>query len=213
MALSFAQLSLFILSQAQAFPKVSRIGDVYPVAEEDALAEIERRAGAASVGIEDFGDSDGWTATGGVALPLGQEASVRLITPLHTLDFEIPHPEGGILYPEGFTFNPLAYGKLPGRILVTTPDRLDWARGEAAPADMILLSGGNALKATIRVGESIFRLEPGLAERLGLRSVPSIVRQEGVQLEVTELKADDVPPDEEIARRAAAAATDTGGAQ
>ena len=203
MTVAFANLALFVMASLDEFPKagapaptVGRVGTVYPIAEMDALAEIEARADRVKFDPEQFGDSDGWGATQSHLLPLATEDAERTFLPLHTTDFEITDQSGDVLYPSQYTFNPLQYATLPGRIIVVPDDRVDWALAEATPMDMVLLSGGNALTEMDRTGKSIFAISPIIAERLGVERIPVIVTQEGAQLVLREFDAARIPIDE-----------------
>ena len=174
--------ALAMLTQYDEPPRSAVVGAVFPIAEKDALEEIEERAAAAEMSIDRFGDSDTWSATRSLLLPRTQVTTTRQVVPFYTLDFDIPDGRGGVLYPRGFTFNPLEYAALPGRIIIVHEEHLAWARSLATDRDMILLSGGNALKASNSGGDSIFILEEQLAARLDVSSAPVVVSQRGAQL-------------------------------
>ena len=112
--------------------------------------------------------------------------------PFYTLDTEIRLPDGKLLYPKGFTFNPLTYVSLPQKLVVVHPRDLGWALKTAALTDWIILTGGSgpgddALSLGERHGRALFMLEERVKERLGLTVAPVIVRQVGQKLELTEV--------------------------
>jgi conjugal transfer pilus assembly protein TraW len=192
-----AYMSLVHLSGMSEFPKQSVIGNTYPVAEGDALSEIEDKAERTPFDPSKFGSPSDWSATDSALVPAGTERRIRFVTPFHQLAFGVPDQNGDILYPAGFTFNPLEHATIPGRIIVTLPDRIEWALAEAGPMDMVLVSGATPEQVLGRPGKSIFLLSDILAERLDIKTAPTIIRQVDAQLELTELRASEIPTDGE----------------
>ncbi|RJP54071.1 MAG: hypothetical protein C4583_03515, partial [Anaerolineaceae bacterium] len=107
-------IAIFIsISRANAsFAKhLGTVGNVYPVVESDALAEIreaavqvdwekaiERQKKLAM--IKNFRPRDLHP------LPAAKADRSFLVDMTYTLDSNIPDGKGGVLYPKGFTFNP-----------------------------------------------------------------------------------------------------------
>src|SRR3546814_14591249 len=65
----------------------------------------------------------------------------RSVVPFHTLDFEVRLDDGKLLYPNGYTFNPLTYVSMPQRLIVVHSRDLHWALGHARESDWRLLAG------------------------------------------------------------------------
>ena len=190
-----AHMALVFLSNMETFPRQSIIGQTYPISEEDALLEIEARAASTRFDKNRFGNPSEWSALDSVHLPDAVEANTRLVTPFHKLGFGIPDERGDIIYPAGFTFNPLEHAKLPGRIIVTQPDRIEWALGEAGVIDMVLVAGARPDQVLDQSGRSVFLLGKVLAERLGVTHAPTVITQVGAQLELREIAVSTVPTD------------------
>lgn len=163
------------------------IGQTYPIVEPDALAEIEARIAKTKFDRKIFGKEHEWSALQSAILPDADVYERRVVVPFFALSFDIPDQDGGVLYPAGYTFNPLEYLKLPSRLIVVAEDQIQWALTTAKTADMVILSGGNALEATREYGRPIFKLEDRVRERLDLRFVPSIVEQEKTYFIVEEI--------------------------
>lgn len=193
MAVAALMIATPILLGATVPQTSSSIGRTWPIAEPDALAEIEAKAATLPPDIgKSFGPRDKWTAL--KAAPLGVAATdrVRSVIPFYTLDFDITLPDGKTLYPKGFTFNPLTYVKLPQRLVVVHPRDLGWALRTARPSDFILLSAlgrqnGDAIDLSEKSGRAIYILEERVKERLGLTVAPVIVAQSGTRLLLTEV--------------------------
>jgi len=189
-----ALLAGALLLAATARGATSTIGRTWPIAEPDALAEIEARAARqpSSMAAE-FGARPGWSALKGARLGTAQANRVRSVVPFYTLDFDLRLPGGKVLYPKGYTFNPLTYVSLPQRLIVVHPADVAWAARTAALTDWILLTAGgprdeDALSMGERLGRPVFILEERVKQRLGLTVAPVIVRQVGTHLELTEVK-------------------------
>ncbi|ALR21348.1 MULTISPECIES: hypothetical protein [Sphingomonadales] len=177
-----------------AHAETSTIGRTWPVAELDAMAEIEARAAKQPPNMaEKFGPRSGWSALKGAMLGVARQTQVRSVVPFYTLDREIRLPDGKLLYPAGFTFNPLTYVSLPQKLVVVHPRDLGWALKTAALTDWIILTGGgapkdDALSLGERHGRALFVLEERVKDRLGLTVAPVIVRQVGQRLELREIR-------------------------
>lgn len=189
---------LFWTVPAQA-RHLGTVGRVYPIVEPDALAEI--RAAAARVdwqrvvgakgtrdGLRNFRPKDLQP------LPPAKADKTFRVDMTYTLDFDIPDPRGGILYPKGFTFNPLEYVTLHSVLVVidgSDPRQVEWFTASAHAADFhtrLLLAGGDYAGLTQRLDRPVFYLGERVARRLHLAAVPSVIRQRGRQLEVQEVK-------------------------
>lgn len=170
----------------------STIGRTWPIIEPDALAEIEAKVAALPSDMSKaFGPRSAWSGLKTAPLATALSDRVRSVVPFYTLDFDIRLPGGKMLYPKGFTFNPLTYVRLPQRLVVVHPRDLDWALRSARQSDFILLSAldgqnGDAIELSERTGRAIYILEERVKQRLGLTVAPVIVRQVGTRLELTE---------------------------
>jgi len=189
--------ALIVAGAARA--DTSTIGRTWSIAEPDAMAEIETRAAKQSPNMaEKFGPRSGWSALKGATLGVAARDRVRSVVPFYTLDREIRLPDGKLLYPADFTFNPLTYVSLPQKLVVVHPRDLGWALRTAALTDWIILTGGgdardDALSLGEKHGRALFILEERVKDRLGLTVAPVVVRQVGQKLELTEVRVDRAP--------------------
>lgn len=179
-------------SGVKALPVTSAIGRTWPIAEPDALAEIEGKAAALPSDMgKAFGPRENWGAMKAATLPKAAVNRTRRVVPFYTLDFDIKLPGGKTLYPKGFTFNPLTYVKLPQRLVVVHPRELAWALRTARPADFILLAAQGGERADPidlgeKAGRPIFILEERVKARLKLTAAPVVISQSGTQLVLDE---------------------------
>lgn len=171
------------------------VGAVYPVAERDALLEIQERVREVDWGkifdrekyiekVRAFKPKDL------TALKEAEEDSVYLVDLTYTLGFDIPDGKGGILYPEGYTFNPLDYVTFPGTIVVidgSKEEQVEWfsASGYAgSPEVMLLITDGSYYDLMERLGRPVYYATGVVVERLKLHAVPSVIAQRGNMMEV-----------------------------
>lgn len=183
---------VLVLTPQMAQANSSKIGRTWPIAEPDALAEIEAKVATLPSDMSKaFGPRDKWTALKAAPLGVAGADRVRSVVPFHTLEFDITLPDGKTLYPKGFTFNPLTYFKLPQRLVIVHPRNLGWALRKARASDFILLSAlgsqnGDAIDLSEKTGRPIYILEERVKQRLGLTVAPVIVEQSGTRLVLTE---------------------------
>lgn len=187
-----AALATTIVAAVHA--ETATVGRTWPIAEVDALSEIEARVGRQPANIASrFGPRTRWSAMQAASLMPAAQSRVRNVVPSHTLAFDIRGADGRIVYPRGFTFNPLAYVTLPQRLIVVSPRDLRWALGQAKPTDFILLAsakGADPIALSEKAQRPIFLLEARVKERLNLTVAPVIVRQIGQKLELSEVRMD-----------------------
>ncbi|WIW90270.1 conjugal transfer protein TraW (plasmid) [Sphingobium sp. V4] len=169
-----------------ALASTSTIGRTWPIAERDAMAEIEARAARAPSLASRLGPRSSWSALRAAPLRQARVDRVRSLVPFYTVEEDIRLPDGRLLYPKGFTFNPLDYVSLPQRLVIVHPRDLGWALKQARFTDFILLTAGDALDLSERSGRPLFILEERVKERLGLTVAPVIVAQQGKKLMLTE---------------------------
>lgn len=197
-----------LLTHAPVTAATSIIGRTWPIAEPDALSEIESRAAHVPDMKAAFGPRERWSAMKPAALGIARTDLRRTVVPFYTLDQDIRLPGGKLLYAKGYSFNPLAFVSLPQRLIVVHSSDLAWALRTARPADFILLAAGGLSQAAdahadaITLGEqhgrALFLLEERVKARLGLTVAPVIVAQAGQKLVLTEVA---MPPSQWRAAR------------
>lgn len=179
---------LCALPAARGAAATSTIGRTWPIAEADAMTEIESRATTAGSLAAQMPPREKWSALQAVSLPRTQETRIRKVVPFHMLEDDIRLADGRVLYPKGFRFNPLQYVTLPQRLVIVHPRDLDWAIRTAAPTDFILLTAGDAVALSEKSRRPLYILEERVKARLGLAAAPVIVAQVGKALELREIR-------------------------
>ena len=201
------RISTLIVSVTLAYPLCAEpvsakhlgpIGRVYQIAEPDALAEIRDAAARldmqATIGpqlartkIQHFRPDTLHS------LPSAKTDKVFQVNMSYTLESDIPDGRGGVLYPQGYAFNPLDYVRLTSvLVIIDAGDKrqVEWFKASPYGSDYhtrLLLSGGDYYDLAEQLKRPVFYLMDEVAKRLHLAAVPSVVRQNGKKLEVTEV--------------------------
>lgn len=193
-----AVLTLGLALPATAQQILLREGRVYPIIEPDMLVEIQSKA--ASVDWAKVIDKKkqkeklkNFQPENLVKLPAAKENRAFLVDMTYTLDVDLPDGKGGILYPKGYTFNPLEYAPLRGKLVVidgSDPRQVKWFASSPYFADInvrLLLCGGSYSHLMEKFRRPVFYYMQPMAIRLQLEAVPSVVEQTGKHLQVTEV--------------------------
>lgn len=170
------------------------VGKTYPIKERDALEEVESRArqvdwkkALAKIKPENYRPKDL------ERLPRAVKPDSFIVDMTYTLDMDIPDGRGGILYPKGYTFNPLDYVPFLKTLVVINPkdrDQAAWFRSSpyAGRVDvMLLITDGSYVEMSKKLNRPVFYATSRIVERFNLRAVPSIVYQDGRFMKVDEV--------------------------
>ena len=120
----------------------------------------------------------------------------------YTTEIDVPDGRGGILYPKGYTFNPLEYVTMPYvLVFINGSDRrqVEWFDNSPYIKDMkttLVLTGGSYYELSKHFKRPAYYAVRNIAERLGIEHVPSVAVQKGKYMEISEY----VPIIEEKAR-------------
>ncbi len=174
---------------------IGTFGTTYRITERDALAEIEERARQVDWNkvldkrkVENYqGPPDK------ASLPRAKRNRRFPVDMTYTTEIDVPDGKGGILYPKGYTFNPLDYVTYPKTLVIingTDPDQVKWFAASEYDKRLdvtLLLTEGSFGAVSKRISRPLFYADRKIIERLKLKAVPSIIRQKGRLMEVTEV--------------------------
>jgi len=171
-------------------------GEVFPIKETDIRqvmlkhwkAEMEKWRKETRKKIERYYDKDAGFA---------YDTSYReyICTPQYTLPEAIRDKNGRVVYPKGYTFNPLEYMKIPFEICFVTDKELDflprlekkdiYTHRELWSGRMYVLVKGNAWKLREK-GYLVwdYGISKDWIERMCVKEVPACVKQVGKQLKI-----------------------------
>lgn len=192
-------LTLMGMAMSVSAADLGTVGATYPIAERDLLEKIQ-----------DFIKKTDWTQKQATIrnkavnyienyhpkdlkdLPVATRNDSFSVDMTWTLPQDIPDGKGGLIYPKGFTFNPLAHVYYMNTLVfIDASDKrqVDWLA--ASPflkkADAkILLTGGSYYDIMKKYKRAMFYANRQIVDRLGLRAVPSVVVQQGTKMVVYE---------------------------
>ena len=205
MRLPIVVMVILFASAAHA-GNLGTVGATYAIAERDALVEIEQKAKSIDwskvlkrKSIEEY---DGPKAR--VNLPRAARERRFSVDMTYTLQMDIPDGKGGILYPKGYSFNPLDYVAFTRTLVLidgNDPEQVKWFAASEYKGRidvMLLLSGGAYRSLGKKLDVPLFYADSMLVERLQLSAVPSVVRQEGRAMVVHEYALPDAAPSRQV---------------
>jgi len=186
--------ALLLLSLPAVAKDLGTVGKTYPIAERDALSELEDRARRIDMKkLLAQARPEKYRPENLKNLPRASKARSYQVDMSYTVQEDIPDGKGGILYPRGYTFNPLNY--MPFRktlVVIDGNDRrqVEWFAGsryKSDPAVMLLLIDGATADIQKRIMRPVFYATQPIVTRFRLSAVPSVIRAKGTNMEVEEI--------------------------
>ena len=195
-SLSLASSTLLLtglpLARAGEIVQLEPVGPTSAVIETDLAEALRQRA--VSVDVERLRSAQARYQPANLqALPQATKDATTMVDLTHTLEQDVQDANGQVLYPAGFTFNPLRYVSLSGALVVidgSDPEQVAWFKGSPYGANrraLLLLSGGLAATLRDELVRPVAYLTEDIAQRLQLRAVPSIVVERDNQLVIREV--------------------------
>ena len=189
-------LALLLAWQTQAeageIVQLEPVGPTSAVIETDLAEALRQRA--ISVDVERLRSAQARYQPANLqALPQATKDATTMVDLTHTLEQDVQDANGQVLYPAGFTFNPLRYVSLSGALVVidgSDPEQVAWFKGSPYGTNrraLLLLSGGLAATLRDELGRPVAYLTEDIAQRLQLRAVPSVVVERDNQLMIREV--------------------------
>ena len=179
-------------ARAGEIVQLESVGPTSAVIETDLAEALRQRA--VSVDVEQLRSAQaGYQPANLHALPRAEKDMTTRVDLTHTLEQDLVDARRTILYPRGFTFNPLQYVSLSGALVVidgSDPEQVAWFKGSPYGANrraLLLLSGGLAAALRDELRRPVAYLTEDIAQRLQLRAVPSVVVERDNQLMIREV--------------------------
>ena len=183
-------------ARAAEIVQLEPVGPTSAVIETDLAEELRQRA--VSVDVKQLSSAQARYQPANLhALPRATKDATTMVDLTHTLEQDVQDANGQVLYPAGFTFNPLRYVSLSGALVVidgSDPEQVAWFKGSPYGANrraLLLLSGGLAAALRDELQRPVAYLTEDLAQRLQLRAVPSVVMEQDQHLTVREVLIDE----------------------
>lgn len=187
-------MAAVLVASATHAKDLGTVGATYAIAEKDALAEIEQKAKNIDWSkvikrkpIEDYNGPEDR-----VSLPRAARDRSFSVDMTYNLQMDVPDGKGGILYPKGYTFNPLDYVTFTRTLVVingSDPEQVKWFAASEYKGRIdvtLLLTEGPYRSLGKKLDVPLFYADSRIIERLRLSAVPSVVRQEGKVMVVRE---------------------------
>lgn len=179
------------------------LGPTYPIAEEDVVTWLERRAAAfeASPKGKRLAENARQAQEAAVKRPprvtqvsTAQHKATRWFDPSLTVPYDLKDADGRVIAATGTTVNPFDYVALSKALLFFDGDdarQVVWAERESGRLDgrvKPILIGGSPVELSGRFGRAVyFDLGGKLVEKLGIQTVPARVSQDGKRLRIEEM--------------------------
>ncbi len=189
---------IFLLNDLATAKVIGTVGKTYEITEPDFLVELQEHA--ARVDWDKIIDKKrakeeilSYQPQDIKKLPAAKENRTFVIDMKYVLDKDIPDGTGGILYPQGFSFNPLDYISLRKTYVfidATDKKQVEWFRKSKYVNDIstiLILSDGSYSDIIKLLKRPVFYLQKPMANRFQLHAVPSVVMQKDKNLLVSEI--------------------------
>lgn len=192
---------VFVITPAWGIVKdLGVVGETYPIREPDILVELKQKAAQADQSkdrkkilkqMRDYQPVDLHN------LPRATADATRMVDMTYTLERDLVDQDGKVIYPRGYTYNPLDYITVPGGLVIIDGDDLDqlkWFKNSPYSQNhqaKLLISGGRAFGLIEKLQRPVFYLTTDIARRLQISAVPSLIIQQGNKMQVHEFKVKD----------------------
>ena len=194
--LTLQALLCILLSAEQAAATLTRlesVGRTYAMEGRDIVQELKERAGQIDLLVMQQVPQH-YQPANLHALPRAEAERVFSVDPSYSLAQDITDSQRNLLYPQGFTFNPLHYAGLRGELVIldgSDSEQLAWFKASTYARDrrtILLLSGGFAAEVQEALQRPVYYLSHDMAARLKLKAVPAVIRQAKNILTVREVR-------------------------
>jgi len=163
---------------------VGKFGATYFIAEKDALDEIIEKVRKTNLLEKFLNLRKKLSNFNKVDFKLGKakKTVTRTYAPVFQLSFDIKDHTGRIIYPKGYTFNPLDYLRFPFVIIFFSGDikELEWLKksGYLQRNDVILvLTRGDRVFTELYLGRTVYLAFDKLLEYFSIKNTPTVVYQ------------------------------------
>lgn len=176
-----------------AHTRLETVGKIYPIVEQDIREEFKQKATGIDIDAL-FNTQNRYQPANLHTLPRAASDQVFTVDLTHTLEHDIKDSQGNLLYPQGFTFNPLQYAGLSGGLVIIDGGdaaQVEWFKGSPYFQNhraLLLLSGGYAAEVKQALQRPVYYLTHDIAARLQLKAAPSVVVEQDNKLTVREVR-------------------------
>lgn len=177
-----------------AIKNLGVVGETFEIVEQDVTVELRQRsAHNAAKHMQAIRERmQAYQPDDLHPLPPARADKTFLVDMTYTLDRDLVDADGKVLYPKGFTFNPLDYLSLSIGLVVINgedPDQVEWFKASPYHSNhklKLLLTNGQATEMTRQLQRPVFYLTEDIASRLQLAAVPCVAVQKDGRMQITE---------------------------
>lgn len=167
-------LSLLLASMLVKAQEIT-IGRTWDVVEPDPMVEAQKRAEQISPERlkprDTFRERLSAKSISRVTAP-----TERLYKPSHTVEREVLDRDGNILYPVGFTYNPIQYmPQFNQRIVIIDEQDAEFVKPHLRPSDTVIVNSGDLLRVSEVIGQRTNMLDILTAESMDVQRIPVVV--------------------------------------
>ena len=175
---------------------VGKFGSTYQIKERDAYEEILEKARTVNknylVSLLKKSLMDKFEVSK-VKVKKAEETTTRRHVLNYTLPFDIKDHNGRIIYPKGYSFNPLDYVKIPFVVVFfdgTSGKELEWLKKSGflkRPDTMLVAVKGNIYDLNLQLKKTVYAGSKDMLGIFGVEKTPSYVYQESNYFIITEV--------------------------
>ncbi len=188
-------LLIYLISVGLASAKeIGITGRTFPIAERDALEEIEERVRAVDwqkyfqrINPEEYRPNNL------VVLPRTKIQRKRLVDITYTLETDIVNDKGELLYPRGYKINPADYVPFSKTLVIINgedQDQVKWFEQSELRKRIdvsLFLSAGDSMDLARRLRRPTYYATSPLIGRFQIQMVPSIIKAKEKMIEIEEI--------------------------
>lgn len=158
-------------------------GETYSIAEEDALEEVKREASKVNKSAltkKILADAERHFNSN-FNYPHACKNATFSFYPLYTLDVDVKDEKGNVIYPKGYTFNPLDYVPFPYVFVFfdgTSKEEVEWVAKnfKGKPNTFVVTTRGNVKVLAEKLEMPVYPMTKLMEERFRIKRTPSVVR-------------------------------------
>ncbi len=170
-------------------------GATYPIAEPDAYEELMNKVKSVNWQAVMNKYKQSLPKVTRVSLNLGKARQDRMfsVDPTYTLPYDIVDENGKVIYPKGFSFNPLDYMNFPYTLVffnansveeITWLQKQDWLKNWNV---MLFATQGDVLKAEKMLKKTVYMATLEMVKKFHVSKTPSILSAQNRMLVINEI--------------------------
>ncbi len=191
-------LLIFFMVCIVSYPAIGKelavTGIIYTITERDALEELEERVKAVDWNkqLQSIKPTK-YRPPNLSDLPRARRSRIFQVDMRYTLEHDIVNDKGELLYPKGYTFNPLDNFEYKRTLVIINgddPEQVKWFRSSPLRNKIdvsLFITQGASFELSKSINRPVYYATLPLVARFQLKAVPSIVKAKGKNMEIEEV--------------------------